>query len=124
VEIVISLGLLEAMLEFAKDNHPREAIVLLRGKHEKDMIEVTDFLLPPCAATSDGMATFPVHMLPIDFTIMGTGHSHPSGALRLSVVDEHNFYGRITLLMGYPYTTKNVAAYNKAGERLQLRITG
>jgi proteasome lid subunit RPN8/RPN11 len=122
VEIVIGHGLLEAMLEFAKDNHPREAIVLLRGKHEKDMIEVTDFLLPPYAATSEEMATFPVHMLPIDFTIMGTAHSHPSGVLRLSVVDEHNFYGRITLIMGHPYTTGNVAAFNKAGDRLQLRV--
>jgi len=123
VEIVIGSGLLEAMLEFAKDNHPREAIVLLRGRREKDAIEVTDFLLPPYAATSDEMATFPVHMLPIDFTIMGTAHSHPSGGLRLSAVDEHNFYGRVTLIMGHPYTARNVAAYDKAGERLKIRVT-
>ncbi|MGC8998744.1 MAG: hypothetical protein ACP5JW_05025 [Candidatus Bathyarchaeia archaeon] len=61
-------------------------------------------------------------MLPIDFSLIGTGHSHPSGNLSPSPVDLNNFLGSILMLVAYPYTDKNIAVYNHNGEKLTLKI--
>ena len=120
--IEVERELLEEMLRFASERHPNEAILILRGKTEKDRIEVNDYLFPPFASTDSGSARFPIHMLPIDFTIIGTMHSHPSGALSLSTVDMHNVYGRIMLLAAYPYRLEDVAAFNKNGDKIVLEV--
>jgi proteasome lid subunit RPN8/RPN11 len=45
-------------------------------------------------------------MLPIDFSIVGTMHSHPSGALRPSTTDLNHFYGKIMIITAYPYRSE------------------
>lgn len=120
--IIIDPCVFEAMQEFAKNSHPHEVIVLLRGEKDGDNILVTDFLLPPFGLGGQGFASFPSHMLPIDFTIMGTAHSHPSGVLRPSTGDLHNFYGRIMMIIGPPYDEPNVAAYRKNGKRVSVKL--
>ena len=120
--IIIDIEVFKAMQEFAKNNHPHEIIVLLRGKKEGDEIKVTDFLLPPFGLGGKSFASFPTHMLPIDFSIMGTAHSHPSGVLRPSTADLHNFYGRVMMIIGPPYNRLNVAAYNKQGEQIPVKL--
>ena len=111
------------MQEFAKNNHPNEIIVLLRGKREDDNIHITDWLLPPFGTGGDGFATFPTHMLPIDFTIMGTAHSHPSGRLTPSAMDLNNFYGRVMMIIGPPYDQPRAAAYHKNGEQIPIHFS-
>lgn len=115
--------LLAEMLTFAKERHPKEAILMLRGKVNKDSITITDYLFPPFATTNSISASYPIHMLPIDFSIVGTIHSHPSGSLQLSAQDMNHVYGRISMVMGFPYGLGDVAAYNKQAERLSLRVT-
>ena len=124
MEVLVDRGLLEEMLAFAKERHPKEAVMLLRGSVNREAITVTDYLFPPFATTSSISASYPIHMLPIDFSIVGSAHSHPSGSLEQSTQDIHNIYGRISLLMGYPYGLGNVAAYDKQAERLVIRVTG
>ncbi len=124
MEILVERGLLEEMLSFARERHPKEAVLLLRGKVGKDSISLTDYLFPPYATTNSVSASYPLHMLPIDFSIIGTVHSHPSGSLRLSTVDMNHIYGRFSMLVTYPYGLGDVAAYNKQGERLMIRVTG
>ncbi len=120
--IIIDQEVFMAMQEFAKNNHPNEIIVLLRGSREGDDFHITDFLLPPFGSGGRGFASFPTYMLPIDFTIMGTAHSHPSGVLRPSTADFHNFYGRIMMLLGPPYDKPRAAAYNKNGDLIPIRL--
>jgi len=121
--ILIDKKVFKAMQEFAKTNHPREIIVLLRGKREKDNIAITDWLLPPFGTGGNGFASFPTHMLPIDFTIMGTAHSHPSGRLTPSATDMNNFYGRVMMIIGPPYDEPRGAAYYKSGEQIPIRFS-
>jgi len=121
--IIIKPEVFKAMQEFALSNHPNEIVVLLRGRKEKDDIIITDYLLPPFGLGGRGFASFPSHMLPIDFTIMGTAHSHPSGVLQPSIGDFHNFYGRIMLIIGPPYDQPRVAAYNKSGELVKVKLS-
>ena len=123
MEVIVDRGLLGEMLMFAKERHPKEAVLMLRGKVSKESITITDYLFPPFATTDSISASYPIHMLPIDFSIVGTAHSHPSGSLMLSTVDMNNMYGRISVLMGFPYGPSDVAAYNKQAERLIVKIT-
>jgi len=123
MEIRVERTLLEEMLAFAKECHPQEAILLLRGEAKKDAITLTDYLFPPYATTNSVSASYPIYMLPIDFSIMGTMHSHPSGSLETSAVDMTNMYGRFSMITAYPYGLGDVAAYNKQGERIMVRLT-
>ena len=121
--ILIDPEVFNAMQGFAESNHPNEIIVLLRGKREGDDIHITDFLVPPFGSGGRKSASFPTHMLPIDFTIMGTAHSHPSGRLTPSTTDFHNFYGRIMMIIGPPYDQPRAAAYYKSGEQIPVKFS-
>jgi proteasome lid subunit RPN8/RPN11 len=122
MKVLVEKGLLGEMLMFAKDRHPKEAVLMLRGSVKKESITVTDYLFPPFATTNSISASYPIHMLPIDFSIVGTAHSHPSGSLQLSAQDMNNIYGRISMVMGFPYGLEDVAAYNKQAERLLVSL--
>ena len=124
VEVSIGKPLLEAILGFAREQHPCEVVLLLRGRFRRNVLAVEDFLVPPLAVAGSSFAEFPMHMLPIDFSIIGTVHSHPSGSLKPSVGDLNNFYGRIMVILAYPYTTMMVAAFNGRGERVPIRVLG
>ena len=124
VVVSISREALGVILENAKVLHPREAILLLRGKVGKDAILVSEVLVPPMARYGKGFAGFPVHMMPIDFSIIGTAHSHPSGNLTPSIQDLNRSLGRIIMIVAFPYLGEgNVAVYNRAGERRVLRVS-
>ena len=123
MNVLVGRELLGEMLMFAKDRHPKEAILMLRGSVKKESIIITDYLFPPYATTNSVSASYPIYMLPIDFSIVGTAHSHPSGSLELSAQDMNNIYGRISLLLSFPYGLGDVAAYNKQAERLVVEIT-
>jgi len=120
----MSLELLETIFEGAKRLYPRETILLLRGKKSKDTIRVLELVVPPLAVHGRGFANVPLHMLPMDFSIVGTVHSHPSGNLAPSDVDFNHFFGRILMIVGFPFAdAQNVAVYNSNGEKLPLQIT-
>jgi len=122
MRLVVPEGLLRDMMDMARDVHPRETILLLRGSRDSSEIRVTEYLFPPFGAGGRGFATFPAHMLPIDFSIVGTAHSHPSGNLTPSVGDLHNFYGRVMVILGPPFTLDAVRAYGKGGEEQEIYI--
>jgi proteasome lid subunit RPN8/RPN11 len=120
--VSISEDLLQAIFEGAKRLYPRETILLLRGKKEKTSITISELLVPPLANYGHGFANVPLHMLPMDFSIVGTAHSHPSGNLMPSPTDLNHFFGTVLMIVGFPYTDeRNVAVYNRNGEKLTLR---
>ncbi|MGB9841390.1 MAG: Mov34/MPN/PAD-1 family protein [Candidatus Bathyarchaeales archaeon] len=124
VAVSMSLELLEAIFEGARRLYPRETILLLRGKKRKDVIIVEELVVPPLATYGAGFANIPLHMLPMDFSIVGTVHSHPSGNLEPSNVDFNHFFGRILMIVGYPFAgAENIAVYNSKGEKLPLQLT-
>jgi len=124
VAVSISKEVLDSIFISAKHLYPKETILVLRGKKKKDTIYITDLLVPPLATYGYGFANLPFHMLPMDFSIMGLVHSHPSGNKTASHVDTNNFYGRIMMIAGYPYETEqDIVAYNCDGEKIQVQIT-
>jgi proteasome lid subunit RPN8/RPN11 len=122
--VSMSAELLDSIFEGAKRLYPKETFLLLRGKKSKNSIRVTDLVVPPLAVYGYGFANLPFHMLPMDFSVVGTVHSHPSGNIKPSSVDLNHFFGRILMIVGFPFASaQNVAVYGSNGEKLQLQIT-
>ena len=124
VTVSIDQELLQTIFEGARRLHPRETILLLRGKRKKNYITISELVVPPLANYGQGFAQIRLHMLPMDFSIVGTAHSHPSGNLSPSSVDLNHFVGLLLMIVGFPFKDeKNVAIYNRAGEKLALQVT-
>ena len=122
--VSISRDLLQTIFESAKHVYPRETIFLLRGQRKKDAIIVTDLLVPPLASYGRGFANIPIYMLPMDFSLVGTVHSHPSGNISPSNADLNHFFGIILMIVGPPFTGENnIAVYNRDAEKLAVNIT-
>ncbi len=122
-KILIKRSVIESLLSYAKICHPKEGILLLRGKVGKDLIEVNEVEIPPLSVHGKGFSTFPTHMLPIDFSIIGVAHSHPSGIPLPSTADLNNFYGKIMIIVAYPYgSERDIIVVNGRGERLNYEV--
>jgi proteasome lid subunit RPN8/RPN11 len=123
VTVSIPSELLETILEGARQLYPRESFLLLRGKKSKDVIRVSDLVVAPFAVHGRGFASYSAHMLPMDFSVVGTVHSHPSGNIQPSYVDLNHMMGRILMIVGYPFMDeRNVAVYGSDGEKLDLNV--
>lgn len=122
-QIFIKRSVIESVLIYAKACYPKEGILLLRGKAKKDKIEVNEVVIPPLSVRSKSFSFFPAHMLPIDLSIVGTAHSHPSGILTPSVEDLNNFYGRIMIIAAFPYDSEsNIIVIDGKGRTLNYEI--
>ena len=92
----ITRDCLQLIFECAKDSHPREFGGLLR----RDSITrdtIVELVLLPGTISGDSHAIFQMHMKPVDFSIVGTVHSHPSPSPRPSQADKQLFqkYGKL-----------------------------
>jgi len=124
MQVTMPREMIEMILEGAKRLHPRETIFLLRGKAGKNVINISEVLIPPLATYGRGFSAFPSHMLPMDFSIVGSVHSHPSGNPMPSVEDLNRSLGKVILIVAFPYLRKeDVVAYNRDGNRLTLQVT-
>jgi proteasome lid subunit RPN8/RPN11 len=63
-------------------------------------------------------------MLPIDYTVVGSVHSHPSGNFSPSDEDRNFFskFGSVHIIAGRPYTMRTWQAYDGDGEPLELEV--
>jgi proteasome lid subunit RPN8/RPN11 len=122
-EVFVERAVVDSILSYARMLHPRESILLLKGKVDKHKIVVNDTQIPPLATHGNTFSAFPLSRLPIDFSVVGVAHSHPSGALRPSVTDLNKFYGRIMLITAYPYQTeKNIIVLDRQGKPLKYVV--
>lgn len=121
--VSVSRSVMESILDYARACHPKEGILLLKGKVGKDRIVVNEVEVPPLSVHGYEFSNFPLHMLPMDFSVVGTAHSHPSGVLRPSIMDLNNFYGRIMIIAAYPYgSEQNMAIFDSEGNSIKYEI--
>lgn len=124
ISVHIPSNILETIYAGAKELYPRESFLLLRGKKKKGIITITDLVLAPFAIHGEGEVHFNPYMFAGDFSLVGTVHSHPSGNNSPSHVDLNYFFGRILVIVGYPYEGRScIAAYDSNGDKLPLEIT-
>ena len=115
--------ILDAIFAGAKQLYPRESFLLLRGKKRKGVIWISDLVLAPFAVHGEGFAHFNPYLFSGDFSLVGTVHSHPSGNISPSNVDLNYFFGRVLMIVGYPFEGEGcVAVYDSNGEKMPLQI--
>ena len=121
--ICVEGHVIESILDYAKACHPKEGILLLRGKTRKERIIIEEVVIPPLSIHGSGFSNFPLYMLPIDFTIIGTMHSHPSGVLKPSITDLNHFYGKVMIIVAYPYMSeKDIVVLDGEGNKARYEI--
>ena len=121
--VFVELAVVDSILSHAQMLHPRESILLLKGKVDKHELVINDTQIPQFAIHGNTFSAFPLGRLPIDFSVMGVAHSHPSGALRPSVTDLNKFYGRIMIITAYPYQSEqNIAIFDRQGKLLKYTV--
>jgi proteasome lid subunit RPN8/RPN11 len=121
--VYINQSVVDSILSYAKSNHPREGILLLRGRVSGDRAIVEDLVIPPFAIHGEGFSSFPLHSLPFDISVIGVVHSHPSGVLSPSLNDLNNFYGKIMVIAAFPYESdRDIAVFNDRGDLLKHKV--
>lgn len=116
----ITTECLNLIREAARSIHPREFAGLLSA--EKEVI--TEVVILPGTISGNAHAIFQLHMAPIDFSLVGTVHSHPSYSAQASDADMALFrkYGRIHIIIAMPYTHESWKAYTGTGEEASLMV--
>jgi len=119
----ITRDCLALICESARSNYPREFAGLLRvSDDEKDTI--TEIMLLPGTISGDSHAIFQMHMRPIDFSLVGTIHSHPTGSAHPSEADLQLFrkYGKIHMIVAHPFTETSWKVYDSNGNETMMQI--
>ena len=112
----ITRDVVDGLLDYCSQLHPKEGILLVRGKSSKNDININALVIPPIPVHSSRYSSFPIHMLPFDPSILGTAHSHPSGVVRPSLEDLNHYFGRVMVIIGYPYKSeKDIGIFDREG---------
>ncbi|MDG6223938.1 MAG: Mov34/MPN/PAD-1 family protein [Candidatus Thermoplasmatota archaeon] len=117
----IDRSAVEEIVRRAKDAFPNEFGAMLRGAPHISHIE-------PVLEGAGGRASFMFSLFDrlSQRAVQGEGvvHSHPSGSARPSKADLSMFsrFPGINLIIGYPFSEDSIAAYDRLGNRVRLRI--
>ena len=115
---------LELILESSKSSYPKEFGALLRVD-EEEKSTISEVVLLPGTISGDSHAIFKLYMLPIDYSVVGTVHSHPSSIARPSEADLDLFghFGRVHLIVGVdPWGRTSWRAYDHEGRLLDVAV--
>lgn len=122
-KIIIKREVLDSILSYCQIKHPNEGVLILKGKSKNGTITVDGLVIPPFSHSGPTFAGFPHSFLPFDMSYVGMVHSHPSGPAEPSVTDLHNFFGLVSVIVGYPYEERSVFAWDSKGDQIPLYIT-
>lgn len=116
----ITSKVLELIFAAARDTHPNEFACVLRAEGGV----INEILLVPGTISGGHSAILRLHMLPIDFTVVGSVHSHPTPNAIPSEADMSLFsrFGPLHIIVGYPYDMGSWKAYSRDGEEVRLEV--
>lgn len=111
---------LDLILEVSKENFPNEFAGVLRCE---DGI-ITEIMLLPGTISGGRSALLRLHMLPIDYTVVGTVHSHPSEYNNPSAADLGLFrkFGYVHIITKVPYKPDSWKAWDLDGNPYSLEV--
>jgi proteasome lid subunit RPN8/RPN11 len=108
------------IMDAAKNNYPNEFASLLGGNKEKQLIN--EFVVPPFISDNFS-ASLNLYALPIDNSIIGSIHSHPTGKCLASIADLSLFSKYlVNIIVYWPFNQTNFVAYNSKGKRIDVLI--
>lgn len=116
----IEREVLEMINESARETYPNEFLATLRAR--KGVI--TEVLLLPGTLQGERSGTLMLHMKPIDLSVVGTVHSHPSYSNRPSRADLAFFgrFGNTHIITCIPFDMGSWTTYDYAGREVDLEV--
>ncbi len=116
----ISRNLLLDLLDGCKTIYPSEFFAYL-GK-TKGVID--HFVVVPIMFQNENSVSYYRHNKPVDFSIVGTIHSHPSGHSIPSSADLNSFFGDgdVHIIAAYPFNLQTVSVYDSKGNKISLEL--
>jgi proteasome lid subunit RPN8/RPN11 len=122
-QVIITRIAADGIISYSRGLHPNEAILILRGKSTREQITVDGLVVPPFALSGPYYSGFSDFHLPFDSSYVGTAHSHPSRSNRPSLEDLNSgFYGTVSIIIAYPYEEDTMAAYDRDGNALEIKV--
>jgi len=106
--------------ESAKETYPNEFVATLRAEEGV----VTEVLLLPGTIQGTRSGVLLLHMLPIDFSVVGTVHSHPSYSNHPSEADLALFgrFGNTHIITCLPFDLNSWQVYDYNGKAIELEM--
>jgi proteasome lid subunit RPN8/RPN11 len=122
--IIISRNATDGIISYSKALHPNEALLILQGKTTREQIIIEGLVIPPFALSGPYYSGYSNYYLPPDSSYVGSAHSHPGGSNRPSLEDlNRGFYGSVSIIIAHPYEDRTMAAYDRNGNKLEIKIT-
>ncbi|MCL5438061.1 MAG: Mov34/MPN/PAD-1 family protein [Candidatus Thermoplasmatota archaeon] len=108
------------ILEASKDSYPKEFGALLRAEDNV----IYEISMVPGTIQGDRHTMFFMFNKAVDFSIVGSVHSHPSGVLIPSDDDLHMFgnWGPIHIIVGTPFNETSFQGFDRAGNPVPVRV--
>lgn len=118
----VDADFIDSLNESAKSCHPDEFFCMVRQKNGV----VNELVLVPGTICGSNHCVFSEWMSPIDFSIVGTAHSHPERINKASDEDLTLFanLGGIHFITCQPYDRNSWKAYNSKGKEIIMEIVG
>jgi proteasome lid subunit RPN8/RPN11 len=119
----IKRGTLDLILESAKSVYPNEFGGFLRVDSD-EKYKIIEIVILPGTISGDSHTIFKLHMLPIDFSIVGTVHSHPSISFHPSDADVLLFrkFGKVHIVVAYPFTSSSWKSFDHNGKEIEMKV--
>ena len=116
----IRKDVLDMINNAAVETYPNEFVAAMRAENGV----ISELLLLPGSISGETHATLMLHMLPIDYTVVGSVHSHPGYSARPSDADLQFFshFGAVHIITCLPFDHTSWKAYNLNGERITLEV--
>ncbi|MBU0756603.1 MAG: Mov34/MPN/PAD-1 family protein [Nanoarchaeota archaeon] len=121
-DVIIKKEVVREIIDFAKENHPREFVSLLQGKVGRGRLVIDNMIFQKYASNfNSATMTFNLPMLN---DVVGSVHSHPGPGNTPSRADLKFFdrKGLVHLIIAYPYRIETMAGYDFEGNRIDFRV--
>ena len=117
----IKKGTIESIIGASKNVYPNEFVAML-GSTKKDGI-IDELVVVP-ATFGDSFSSVDLFAMPIDKSIIGSVHSHPSYSNMPSSADKRFFKktGEIHLIISLPFNISGIKAFNAEGKEILLEV--
>ncbi|MFQ6060212.1 MAG: Mov34/MPN/PAD-1 family protein [Thermoplasmata archaeon] len=116
----IKKEVLDLILTVSKESYPNEFAGVLRCEEGV----ITEIMLLPGTVSGGRSALLRLHMLPIDYTVVGTVHSHPGRSNHPSQGDLQLFsrFGYVHIITRVPYDKNSWKAWDLQGKPYTLEV--
>jgi len=120
-EVVINRSVIDSIVDLARGSYPNEFIALLQGNVKNKKLIIDGLVYQPYDASR--ISTIMKMNVPSLSRVVGSVHSHPSKSGPSSTdLLSFNKRGAIHLIIGYPYSVKDINCYDFEGNKLEFGV--